>query len=286
MRNFKVSAMVPSRSLMLPVVAFLAVFYLLPGVIIALMSAGHSSFTPRIAALDFENYKRFFDSSYYVTVLFRTVMLGTIVGVLTAILAYPVAYYLVRSTSRFRTIIYFLTLIPMAVGMNMITLGWLIVLGRHGLINTALLSIGILSEPLSLMYTWGAMVVGLINVLFTFMVLPIAAVLRTVDPSIELAARNLGAGAVRTFALITLPLSLEGIAAGFLAVFMLSSGALVLPMMLGGQGNTILPVLIWEQFSVANDTNFASAIAMVLLIVSLLILLLQVQVTRARRVLT
>jgi ABC-type spermidine/putrescine transport system permease subunit I len=115
------------------------------------------------------------------------------------------------------------------------------------------------------------------------MVLPIAAVLKTIDPSIERAARTLGAGPLRTFALVTLPLSLEGVAAGFLAVFMLSSGALVLPMLLGGQGDTILPVLIWEQYSVANNGNFAAMLALVLLFFSLIVLLLQMQVTRMKQ---
>ena len=104
-----------------------------------------------------------------------------------------------------RPLIYVLTLIPMAVGMNMITLGWLVVLGRHGFINSFLLQIGVINEPLGLMYTWGAMIVGLTNVQFTFMVLPIAAVLKTIDPSVEQAARNLGANFFRTFLFVTLP---------------------------------------------------------------------------------
>ncbi|OFW08878.1 MAG: hypothetical protein A3H27_04735 [Acidobacteria bacterium RIFCSPLOWO2_02_FULL_59_13] len=273
--------------MVLPVVLFLATFYILPGVFVILMSIGHPpSFSLRTELITAANFERLFGSAYYLKVLVRTIALGFAVGIVTAVLAYPIAYYLVRSSSRFRSVMYFLTLIPMAVGMNMITLGWLVVLGRYGLINSMLLSIGIVREPLTMMYTWGAMIVGLTNVLFTFMALPIAAVLRTIDPSIEQAARNLGAGALRAFIFVTLPLSLEGVATGFLAVFMLSSGALVLPMLLGGQGETILPVLIWEQYSVANDRNFSAALAVVLLFFSLMVLLLQLHMTRMRRVLT
>ena len=276
----------PSGILVLPVLIFLTAFYLLPAFLVLLMSAGHPpSFSIRTDLLSAANYERLFNSGYYLKVLVRTVTLGFAVGIVAAVFGYPVAYFLVRSKSRFRPLIYVLTLIPMAVGMNMITLGWLVVLGRHGFINSFLLQIGVINEPLGLMYTWGAMIVGLTNVQFTFMVLPIAAVLMTIDPSVEQAARNLGANFFRTFLFVTLPLSLEGVAAGFLAVFMLTSGALVMPLLLGGQGDTILPVLIWEQYSVANDRSFSATLAIVLLFFSLIILLLQLQVTRMRRVL-
>jgi putative spermidine/putrescine transport system permease protein len=128
-------------------------------------------------------------------------------------------------------------------------------------------------------------VIGLTNVLFTFHGAAIATVLKNIDPAVEAAARNLGAGPVQTFLRVTLPLSLEGVAAGFLAVFMLAAGALVMPMLLGGSRNPILPVLIWEQFTVANDRNFAAALALVLLAVALLVLVLQlrfVQIDRNR----
>jgi putative spermidine/putrescine transport system permease protein len=268
------------------VLIFLTAFYLLPAFLVLLMSAGHPpSFSIRTDLLSAANYDRLFNSGYYLKVLVRTVTLGFVVGIVAAVFGYPVAYFLVRSKSRLRPLVYVLTLIPMAVGMNMITLGWLVVLGRHGFINSFLLQIGVINEPLGLMYTWGAMIVGLTNVQFTFMVLPIAAVLKTIDPSVEQAARNLGANFFRTFLFVTLPLSLEGVAAGFLAVFMLTSGALVMPLLLGGQGDTILPVLIWEQYSVANDRSFSATLAIVLLFFSLIILLLQLQVTRMRRVL-
>lgn len=276
----------PSGILVIPVLIFLTAFYLLPAFLVLLMSAGHPpSFSIRTDLLSAANYERLFNSGYYLKVLVRTVTLGFVVGIVAAVFGYPVAYFLVRSRSQLRPLVYVLTLIPMAVGMNMITLGWLVVLGRHGFINSFLLQIGVINEPLGLMYTWGAMIVGLTNVQFTFMVLPIAAVLKTIDPSVEQAARNLGANFFRTFLFVTLPLSLEGVAAGFLAVFMLTSGALVMPLLLGGQGDTILPVLIWEQYSVANDRSFSATLAIVLLFFSLIILLLQLQVTRMRRVL-
>ena len=274
----------PRARLLLPVLFFLAAFYVVPGALILLIGAGHPpSFNVRPELLSYSGWTRAFNSTYYLRVLTQTVLLGAVVGALAAVLAYPVAYFLARSTSRFRPLVYFLTLGPMAVGMNMITLGWLIILGRHGFVNSTLQGLGLISQPLELLYTWNSMVVGLINVLFTFMVLPITAVLKNIDPSVEQAARNLGAGPARTFISITLPLSLEGVAAGFLGVFMQASGAFVLPLLLGGHRNTILPVLIWEQYSVANDRNFAAALSIILLVVAMVVLVLQMRVTRLNR---
>jgi putative spermidine/putrescine transport system permease protein len=274
----------PSAWLLLPVLAFLAAFYVVPGLLIVLIGAGHPpSFNVRSELLNLGSFERVFGSTYYLKVLAQTILLGIAVGIVAAVFAYPVAYFLARSTSRFRHVLYFLTLVPMAVGMNMITLGWLIILGRHGFVNSTLQGLGLISQPLELLYTWNSMIVGLVNVLFTFMALPITAVLKNIDPSVEQAARNLGAGPVRTFLFVTLPLSMEGVAAGFLAVFMQASGAFVMPLLLGGHSNTILPVLIWEQYSVANDRNFAAALSLILLVVAMAVLVLQMQTSRLNR---
>jgi putative spermidine/putrescine transport system permease protein len=274
----------PRAWLLLPVLVFLAAFYIVPGALIVLIGAGHPpTFDLRPELLSLASWERVVGSTYYLRVLARTIMLGVVVGAIAAVFAYPVAYFLARSTSRFRHILYFLTLVPMAVGMNMITLGWLIILGRHGFINSTLQGLGLISQPLELLYTWNSMIIGLINVLFTFMVLPIAAVLKNIDPSVEQAARNLGANPLRTFIFVTLPLSFEGVAAGFLGVFMQASGAFVMPLLLGGNSNTILPVLIWEQYSVANDRNFAAALSLVLLIVAVAVLVLQMKLTKLNR---
>jgi putative spermidine/putrescine transport system permease protein len=274
----------PRAWLLLPVVLFLVTFYVVPGALILIMSAGHPpSFDLRPELLNLVSWHRVFGSTYYLRVLAETVVLGVVVGLVAAVLAYPVAYVLARSPSRLRHVLYFLTLVPMAVGMNMITLGWLIILGRHGFINSTLQGLGIISQPIELLYTWNSLVIGLVNVLFSFMVLPIAAVLRNIEPAIEQAARNLGADPLRTFLYITLPLSLEGVAAGFLGVFMQATGAFVMPLLLGGHRNTILPVLIWEQYSVANDRNFAAVLSVILLVVAFAVLMLQMRMTRLNR---
>lgn len=267
-----------------PMLALLAAFYVLPVGFTILLSLGHPpSFSINPESLSIAGFERMFSSGYYLRALLNSVVLGAGAGLLAIIMGYPIAYYLARSTSFFRQPLFYLTLIPMAVGQNVITLGWLVILGRNGFANSVLMMSGVIDSPLSLLYTWGSLVIALVNVLFTFMVLPIAAVLKTIDPAIEQAARNLGASPARTFITVTLPLSKEGVAAGFLAVFIQSSTALVMPLLLGGQSTTILPILVWEQFSVANDRNFSAALSVALLVVAAVVLVLQMQVGRRHK---
>lgn len=276
-----------SKAQLAPVLVLLAFAYILPGILIVMLSLGHPprlEIAPALFSLD--TYARVFGSDYYRRVLIQTVLLGLGVSTITLILGYPVAYFLARSRSRYRSVLFFLTLIPMAVGMNMVTLGWLVILGRAGFVNVFMQSLGIVDRPVQLMYTWGAIVVGLTHVLFTFMVLPITSVLKDINPHLVSAARSLGASPARAFLLVTLPLSMEGVATGFLIVFMQAIGGLVLPLLLGGQGTVIAPVLVWEQYTAANDREAASALSMVLLATALAVLVLQqylLRVWRARR---
>lgn len=274
----------PSVSLALPMLLLFAAFYILPVTFTILLSAGHPpTLNIDTDKLSFANIQRFLGSEYYLRALLQAILLGVGVGVLGVLMGYPVALFLARSTSRLKQPIFYLTLLPMAVGQNVITLGWLVILGRNGFINSVLMMSDVIKDPLALLYTWGSLVVALVNVLFTFVVLPIAAVLRTIDPAVEQAARNLGAGPVRTFMLVTLPLSVEGVAAGFLAVFVQASTALVMPLILGGQSTTILPILVWEQFSVANDRNFSATLSVALLLVALAVLFLQMKLGRIKK---
>jgi len=214
---------------------FLVLGYLLPGAILVLMSFGNPpGFGLEVDALTVAKYRQFLTSAYYLKTLGYTLLMGVVVAVLTAIAAYPVAYYMARSRSRLTGLYSVLTFTPLAVGMNMLTLGWMALLGRNGFFNALLMNTGVIDEPLQLLYNWGSVVVALVHVTFTFMVLPVEAVLRQIDPSLERAARILGANRRQAFMLVLLPLSMEGVSAGFLIVFLQTCGAFVLPLLLGG----------------------------------------------------
>jgi putative spermidine/putrescine transport system permease protein len=275
---------VSSSTLLLgPVVLLIVVGYVLPGVILFLLSFGHpASFALNVDALHIEKYRQFFSSSYHLRILGYTLLLGLIVSSITAVMAYPVAYYLARSKSSLTRFYAILTFTPLAVGMNMLTLGWMVLLGRNGFFNALLQNGGFIEEPLPLLYNWGSVIIGLVHVTFTFMVLPVEAVLRQIDPSLERAARMLGASPLRTFALVLLPLSMEGVSAGFLIVFLQSCGAFVLPLLLGGQGFTFIPVSIWEQLTVSADRGFAAMLSVVLILISLIVMVVQLRSLKQR----
>lgn len=272
-----------ARLMVTPVVLLLVAGYVVPGFILLLMSLGHpASFDLHLDSLTLAKYRQFMTGSYYFRILGYTLLLGVVVATITAVAAYPVAYYLARSRSRLTRLISILTFTPLAIGMNMLTLGWLVMLGRSGALNSMLLDLHLIDRPLSLLYNWGSVIIGLVHVTFTFMVLPIESVLRQVDPSVERAARILGAGRVKTFIHVLLPLSMEGISAGFLIVFLQSCGAFVLPLLLGGQGFTFIPVSIWEQLTVSADRAFAAVLSLVLVGISLIIMVVQLRVLKQK----
>lgn len=268
--------------LLLPATVIVVVGYVLPSLVLAALSFGIVPGVWAFSEATTSHYMRLLGDVYYLRVVGYTLFLGIVVSVLTAILAFPVGYYLARSRSRLTSLYAVLTFTPLAVGMNMVTLGWMIILGKTGFINALLLQTGAIKDPLQLLYGWGAVIVAMVHVVFTFMVLPIEAVVRQIDPSLEKAARILGAGPIRTFLEVVLPLSLPGIAAGFLIVFLQVCGAFVLPLLLGGQGFTLMPIAIWEQITVSFDRSFAATLSVALILISIVVMLVQMHIMREK----
>lgn len=268
--------------LLLPATIIVVVGYVLPSLVLAALSFGIVPGVWAFSEATASHYMRLLGDIYYLRVVGYTLFLGIVVSVLTAILAFPVGYYLARSRSRLTSLYAVLTFTPLAVGMNMVTLGWMIILGKTGFINALLLQTGAIKDPLQLLYGWGAVIVAMVHVVFTFMVLPIEAVVRQIDPSLEKAARILGAGPIRTFFEVVLPLSLPGIAAGFLIVFLQVCGAFVLPLLLGGQGFTLMPIAIWEQITVSFDRPFAATLSVALILISIVVMLVQMRIMREK----
>lgn len=268
--------------LLLPATVIVVVGYVLPSLVLAALSFGIVPGVWAFSEATTSHYMRLLGDVYYLRVVGYTLFLGIVVSVLTAILAFPVGYYLARSRSRLTSLYAVLTFTPLAVGMNMVTLGWMIILGKTGFINALLLQTGAIKDPLQLLYGWGAVIVAMVHVVFTFMVLPIESVVRQIDPSLEKAARILGAGPIRTFLEVVLPLSLPGIAAGFLIVFLQVCGAFVLPLLLGGQGFTLMPIAIWEQITVSFDRSFAATLSVALILISIVVMLVQMHIMREK----
>jgi putative spermidine/putrescine transport system permease protein len=218
------------------------------------------------------NYQRFLFDAFYLTALLTTLKLSLFATLLCLVTGTPVAIYLAKAPPRERKVLMFLLIAPLVVSLVIRTFGWLIVLGPGGLFSSVLRGIGFVSQPISLMYTETAVVIGLAHVTFPFMVLAIFSALQNIDPDVRRAASNLGANRRQIFWRITLPLSVPGILAGSLIVFALSVSSFVTPSLLGGAWVKVVAYLIWEQNVAILDWPFAGAIAVILLTVTVLIM--------------
>jgi len=219
------------------------------------------------------HYAKFVADPYFLRVTQTTFLLAVLVTALTIVIGYPVAYYFVRSRSRHKHWIFIGVISPLLVSIVVRTIGWTIVLGNEGLVNGLLQRVGLVRDPLPLMNSLGSVTVGMVHVLLPFMILSVASVLGTIDPALEESAQILGASPWRTFWRVTLPLSIQGVAAGSVLVFCLTIGAYITPWWLGRGKVLLFSTTIYDQVLVIIDWPFAAAAAMVLVAATLAMLL-------------
>ena len=189
---------------------------------------------------------------------------------LCALLGFPVAYTLaMRVSARWKSALLMLVVIPFWTSFLIRTYAWMIILRSEGVVNNSLLALHLIQEPLRLLYTPLAVMIGLVYGELPFMILPLYAVLQKLDPTLLEAAEDLGAPWWATFLRVTLPLSSPGLVAGSILVFIASVGAFVTPDLLGGARTMMVGNLIQNQFAVARDQPFGSAVAFLLTFVVL-----------------
>jgi spermidine/putrescine transport system permease protein len=219
-----------------------------------------------IPAFQFGNYAKFFADWFYPSILFRTIRVALETVVLCLIMGYIPAYFFYRTESRHKSALMILIMLPFWVSFIIRTMSWINILGESGLINHFLMSIGVLSEPVSLLYNEGSVLMGLLQYLLPFMILNIYVSLEGIDKNLLEAARSLGCTEWQAFREVTLPLSLPGVSAGCLLVFVLTAGTYLPPMILGGPGNDLIGNLVFKRVIGTLDWPFGSAISVVLLI--------------------
>ncbi len=213
-----------------------------------------------------ENYKRFFDP-LYINVLIHSINLAGISTLICLVLGYPMALIIAKAPMRYRNMLVMLFVIPMWMNFLLRTYAWMSLLERSGLINKLLI---ILHLPtINIMYTNGAVVLGMVYNFLPFMVLPIYSVLIKIDNSLVEAAQDLGADESMVFFKVTLPLSLPGVYSGIVMVFMPAITTFVISRLLGGGQFTLIGNLIEQQFLSTGDWNFGSAISMLMLVLIL-----------------
>jgi spermidine/putrescine transport system permease protein len=219
-----------------------------------------------VPAFQLGNFAKFFADFFYPSVLIRTIRVSLETVALCLVMGYIPAYFFYRSKTRHKSLLMLLIMLPFWISFIIRTLSWINILGDTGLFNYLLIKFGLLSEPLSLLYNEGAVLLGLIQYLLPFMILNIYVSLEGIDKSLLEAARSLGCTEWQAFREVTLPLSLPGVSAGCLLVFVLTSGTYLPPMILGGPGNDMIANLIFKRIIGTLDWPFGSAISVILLI--------------------
>jgi putative spermidine/putrescine transport system permease protein len=265
----------PIAWLIAPALLLFVLFFVLPFGVMAMMSlfSGNPITNPN-AVFTTRHYQRFIEDSagIYHDSLWETLRIGLITTVISLLIGYPLAHWMARMHSRLGHALALMAVIaPLLTGIVVRTFAWMTILQDKGVINTTLMSWGVISKPLPLMYNEFGTVVALVHIYVPFMVLTLIGVIGRIDERLEQAARSLGAGRLRAFVEVTLPLSLPGILAGSLLVFALSISAYVTPSLMGGTDVLTLPMLIAQQVGTSFNPNFAGALGVILLSVCLAI---------------
>jgi putative spermidine/putrescine transport system permease protein len=228
-----------------------------------------------------EHYAKALTDFYYLEIIGRTLLLGTIVTAICLVLGYPLAYFLARTDSRWRPWLMLLVVFPLLLNLVVRTFGWIALLANRGLINDTLMALGVIESPVKLLFNFTGILIGLSHIYLPFMVLVLAGVIRAIPRDAEDAARTLGAGAAATFWRVTLPLSLPGILAGSILVFVLTVSALVTPRLLGGPAYKVMSTLIFDQF--LQILNWPAGAAMSFILTVIVIGLIGLSSRAARR---
>lgn len=216
-----------------------------------------------------ENYERLF-RPLYLGIFWETIKIALLVTVISALVGYPVAYFLARKTKRFQLILLVLVILPLWTSYLVRTFAWLLILGTNGAINQALQGLGLRDEPVTwLLYSDFAVTLALVHIYVPFFILPLYAVLEKLDPRLFEAAKDLGGGRWRTFLYVTLPLSLPGVATGCLFVFIPAMGAFVTPELLGGARSIMIGSVVAQQFGVEYNYPLGSAMSLAILAIIL-----------------
>lgn len=246
---------------------FLTVFFVIPIVKITILS-----FTDGAGSFSLDAYAKFFQSSVYFRVIAITFRVSFVVTVACLLLGYPVAYTMAKCSKRMSSIIMIIVMIPFWTSLLVRTYAWMILLQTNGVINNLLIAIGLIKEPLVLYKNSLGVYIGMTHILLPYMILALYPVMKGIDSNYVSAAKNLGANKFVAFFKVYLPLSIQGISSGCILVFVMSIGYFITPSLLGGTGDAMISQMIQVQVSKLLNWPFASAVSVILLIISMVVL--------------
>jgi len=213
-----------------------------------------------------ENWQEALTDPFYRDILLNTIKIAAITTVVCALMGYPAAYYIARSKGN-KAILLLLLMLPFWISYIIRTMSWINILGVSGALNSALMTVGILDEPIQMLYNEATVILGLVHFLLPFMVLNVFVSLEGIDTNLEDAANSLGATKWEAFRQVTLPLSLPGLAAGGLLCFVLGAGTYITPLVLGGPTDAMFANLVFEAIITQLNWPLGSALSLLLLAV-------------------
>lgn len=228
------------------------------------------TFIEGIATDKLDFYIKFCTDPFYLSILGNTAILSVKTTVLCLILGYPTAYFLARTQSKIKSALLIATIFPFLISAVVRAYGWMVLLGSNGLVNHFLMAVGLVDEPVKIMYTEKAVMIGLTQLLLPYMILSIMSVIQSIDSNLEDAASSLGANPLTTFLKVIFPLSAPGVVSGCTLVFTLSMTSYVTPRLLGGAQYLTVSTFIYSQVKTAFNMPFANAISYVLVFAILL----------------
>ncbi|WP_234197612.1 ABC transporter permease [Pseudacidovorax sp. NFM-22] len=226
-----------------------------------------------VAELTLANYARLMRSDFYLGIVGRTLWLSALTTLLTAVFGMVLGLSVWRARPSVRGMLLVMILAPLLVSIVARTYGWVVLLGDKGALNSVLMALGLTDEPLRIMYTQPAVLIGLVHVFLPFMVLSLLGALDRIDPLLTEAAATLGASRWHVFRHVILPLAVPGLASGTIIVFSLSMSSYVTPALMGGSRSGLMTTFIYQQFSVTMNWHFGATIVAVLLAATLALLL-------------
>lgn len=260
----------------LPAVILVGLFFIVP--VVALLLRSVTDPEPGL-----QNYATLFGSGTHVRVFLNTFLVASVVTAVTVVVAFPVAWTLAIMPPAFASVVFGIIILSMWTNLLTRTYAWMVLLQRTGVINRALIGLGVVHEPLPLINNLAGVTIGMVYIMLPFMILPLVGTLRAIDPMTLRAAALCGASPLDAFRRILLPLSLPGIAAGGLMVFVMSLGYFVTPALLGGTSNMMLAEMIAQTIQSLLNWGLGSAAAFVLLVVTMMLYALQLRLVGAKR---
>ena len=253
--------------LLVPCLVLLIVFLVMP-----LIQIIFPTLFPEGSGFSFTNYLSFFQDEYYMTIFIRTVKIALISSLVCMILGVPTAYFISRCDKKWRGILMAISIFPMLTNSVVRSFAWINILGKNGVINNFLMSIGVIEEPITMLYTEFSVLIGTIYLFLPLMIITLVGVMENIDNDMMEAAESLGANRVKAFMKVVLPLSIPGIIVGCVLVFTGSLSAYTTPQLLGGPKNLVLATFISQQALSLNNWTAASVFAVIMIITTLIVM--------------